>query len=325
MKLAIDAMSGDRGSEIVVQACEAFLQKNTEDTLYVVGKVEELQVLAKHPQVILEDARDVIDMHENIVGIRHKKEASMVKAMLLARKGTVDAVVSCGNTGAYFAAASLFLKRLKGVERSCLMAQLPNLQQQPMVMLDVGANAENTAQQLLSFAIMGSIYMRAVYTKAKPSVALLNIGNENHKGDALHQETYTLLENNPMIHFVGNIEGKEILAGEVDVIVTDGFSGNIALKTAEGVANTMFHVIKDSLLSSTKGKIGAWLAKDNLMHCSQVFNADSAGGALMIGLEKPVIKAHGASNAAAFESAMHIASTMVNREVAQKIKEGLIL
>lgn len=323
MKLGIDAMSGDLGSEIVVEACLSFLEKNKTDELYVVGKIEELQALNNHPQVVLIDAREILEMTENILAIRRKKESSMVKTMMLARKNEVDAVLSCGNTGAYYACAMLFLKRIEGIEKSCLMAMLPTYKGDNVAMLDVGANSENTASQLASFAVMGSVYARNVRKIENPKVALLNIGSEHHKGDEVHQETYKLLENMKEINFVGNIEGKEILDGDVDVIVTDGFTGNVALKTIEGVAKVLVKSLKESLMSSTRTKVGALMAKPGLKQLMKKFDTKAAGGALMMGFEKPVIKAHGSSDAIAFENAINLAFEMVSSNVVEKMKEGL--
>ena len=323
MKLGIDAMSGDLGSEIVVEACLSFLEKNKTDELYVVGKIEELQALNNHPQVVLIDAREILEMTENILAIRRKKESSMVKTMMLARKNEVDAVLSCGNTGAYYACAMLFLKRIEGIEKSCLMAMLPTYKGDNVAMLDVGANSENTASQLVSFAVMGSVYARNVRKIENPKVALLNIGSEHHKGDEVHQETYKLLENMQGINFVGNIEGKEILDGDVDVIVTDGFTGNVALKTTEGVAKVLVKSLKESLMSSTRTKVGALMAKPGLKQLMKKFDTKAAGGALMMGFEKPVIKAHGSSDAIAFENAINLAFEMVSSNVVEKMKEGL--
>lgn len=323
MKLGIDAMSGDLGSEIVVEACLSFLEKNKTDELYVVGKIEELQALNNHPQVVLIDAREILEMTENILAIRRKKESSMVKTMMLARKNEVDAVLSCGNTGAYYACAMLFLKRIEGIEKSCLMAMLPTYKGDNVAMLDVGANSENTASQLVSFAVMGSVYARNVRKIENPKVALLNIGSEHHKGDEVHQETYKLLENMKEINFVGNIEGKEILDGDVDVIVTNGFTGNVALKTTEGVAKVLVKSLKESLMSSTRTKVGALMAKPGLKQLMKKFDTKAAGGALMMGFEKPVIKAHGSSDAIAFENAINLAFEMVSSNVVEKMKEGL--
>ena len=288
MKLGIDAMSGDLGSEIVVEACLSFLEKNKTDELYVVGKIEELQALNNHPQVVLIDAREILEMTEN-----------------------------------YYACAMLFLKRIEGIEKSCLMAMLPTYKGDNVAMLDVGANSENTASQLVSFAVMGSVYARNVRKIENPKVALLNIGSEHHKGDEVHQETYKLLENMKEINFVGNIEGKEILDGDVDVIVTDGFTGNVALKTTEGVAKVLVKSLKESLMSSTRTKVGALMAKPGLKQLMKKFDTKAAGGALMMGFEKPVIKAHGSSDAIAFENAINLAFEMVSSNVVEKMKEGL--
>lgn len=323
MKLAIDAMSGDLGSEVVVKACLSFLEKNKTDELYVVGKVEELAALKDYSQVTLVDARETLEMTENILAIRRKKESSMVKAMMLARKDEVDAVLSCGNTGAYYASAMLFLKRIQGVEKSCLMAILPTYNNQGVAMLDVGANADNTAEQLQSFAVMGSVYAKHIRHIEKPKVALLNIGAEDHKGDDIHKETYKLLKEQKNICFVGNIEGKEILSGDVDVIVTDGFTGNVALKTIEGTAQVLIHSLKDGFMSSTRTKLGAVMAKPALKQLMKRFDANSVGGALMMGFVKPVIKAHGASDEIAFESAMNLAFDMIKTDVVEKMKVGL--
>ena len=323
MKLGIDAMSGDLGSRIVVEACLSFLEKNKTDELYVVGKIEELEALKPYDQVTLIDAREVLEMTENILAIRRKKESSMVKTMMLARKGEVDAVLSCGNTGAYYASAMLFLKRIEGVEKSCLMAVLPTYNQKGVALLDVGANAENTPEQLHDFAIMGHIYAKNIRGIASPKVALLNIGTENKKGDEVHQKAYQLLESENKIDFIGNIEGRDILKGDCDVIVTDGFSGNIALKTCEGAASILMKMIKESMMSSLSGKIGALFAKSSLYALKDQFDYKSVGGALMIGFEKAVVKAHGASDAKAFANAMDLAYQMVKLDVVTQMKEGL--
>lgn len=323
MKLGIDAMSGDLGSAIVVEACLSFLSKNKTDELYVVGKKEELTALESYSQVTIIDAQEVLEMTENILAIRRKKESSMVKTMMLAKKGEVDAVLSCGNTGAYYASAMLFLKRLEGVEKSCLMAMLPTYNNKGVALLDVGANSENTAEQLKSFAIMGNIYAKNVRKINNPKVALLNIGVEHHKGDEIHQETFKLLEKMQEINFIGNIEGKEILDGDADVIVTDGFTGNVALKTVEGVAKVLVKSLKDGFMSSLRTKAGAVMAKPALKQLMCKFDTKAAGGALMIGFVKPVIKAHGSSDAIAFENAMNLAFDMVSSNVVEKMKEGL--
>ena len=249
-RLAIDAMSGDLGSSIVVDACLDFIKGHNDVELYVTGKKEELEKLEGNDQIHIIDARDVVGMNDGIMAVRRKKESSMVKAVTLAKEDKADAVVSCGSTGSFYTCAFVFLKRIEGVEKSCLMAVIPTYNNKGVCMLDVGANAENTAEHLNSFAVMGNVYAREVRGIDNPKVALLNIGTEEKKGNEMHQEAYKLLKANESIHFVGNIEGREMLLGDVDVIVTDGFSGNIALKTIEGVASILMTSVKDAMMSS---------------------------------------------------------------------------
>ena len=322
-KLSIDAMSGDLGSPIVVKACQAFLSKHDDVELYVTGKKEELTELENLNHVHIVDARDLVGMNDGIMSVRRKKESSMVKAVTLANDGTTDGVVSCGSTAAFYTSAMLFLKRIEGVEKSCLMAVVPTYNGKGVCMLDVGANALNTAEQLHDFAVMGNVYAKNVKGIANPKVALLNIGAEDKKGDEVHVETHKLLTADETINFVGNIEGREILLGDVDVIVTDGFSGNIALKTIEGTASLVMTMIKESLLSSLVSKIGALLIKKQMKVLKAKFDYKSVGGALMVGFEKAVVKAHGSSDEVAFENAMELAYKMVKQDVVSQMREGL--
>lgn len=323
MKLAIDAMSGDLGSAPVVEACKEFVKIHPEVELYVTGKKEELTDLESFDSIHIVDARDVVLMTDSVLGVRRKKESSMVKALMMARNNEVDGVVSCGSTGAFYTASMLFVKRIQGVEKSCLMATLPTYTGNSTCLMDVGANASNTAEQLNEFAIMGSLYSKLVLGKEDPKVALLNIGTEDHKGDEMHQEAYKLLKASDKIHFVGNVEGRDLLSGDNDVIVTDGFSGNIALKTSEGLAILLMKALKESLFSSLKGKIGALFAKDSLYALKDKFDYKSVGGALLMGFEKAIVKAHGSSDAKAILSAMELVYRMVDLDVVGRMKEGL--
>lgn len=323
MKIAIDAMSGDLGSKIVVDACQAFLKRHNDAELFVTGRQEELKALEKSDQVHIVDAREVVKMTDSPMGVRRQKESSMVKALMMARKDQVDGVVSCGSTGAFYMGAMLFVKRLEGVERSCLMAHLPTFNGKGTYMLDCGANSSDTAEQLRQFARMGTTYVENVDGKMHPTVRLLNIGAEDHKGDKMHQEAYQLLKNDDSLNFVGNIEGREILNGDCDIVVTDGFSGNIALKSLEGTALGVMKMIKNALLANMKSKIGALLIKDSLKAQLESFDYKSVGGALMMGFSKAIVKAHGASDAQAFENAMELCYSMIKHDVVNKMKEGL--
>ena len=322
-KLAIDAMSGDLGSGIVVDACLDFIKTHQDVELYVTGKKEELTRLENVERIHVVDARDIVPMDAGIMSVRRKKDSSMVKAVTMANDNLVDGVVSCGSTGAFYTSAMLFLKRIEGVEKSCLMAVLPTYNKKGVAMLDVGANAENTPEQLKEFAIMGHIYAKNIRGIQNPKVSLLNIGSEEKKGDEVHQKTFQLLKDEEKINFVGNIEGRDLLLGETDVVVTDGFSGNIALKTCEGVAGILMKMVKESMMSSLRGKIGALFAKSSLYSLKDQFDYKSVGGALMMGFEKAVVKAHGASDAKAFMNAMDLAYQMVKMDVVTQMKEGL--
>lgn len=323
MKLAIDAMSGDLGSAVVVDACLSFLKKNNQVELHVVGKLDELEALKNHPKVTLVEANEILEMTENILAIRRKKDSSMVRSMMLAKNGEVDGVVSSGNTGAFYASAMLFVKRIAGVEKSCLMARLPTLDGKGILMLDVGANSENTPEQLVSFAIMGNVYAKNVLGIDKPRVGLLNIGSEEHKGDDVHKQTHHLLEQREDLHFIGNIESKYILDGDVDIVVTDGFTGNVCMKAYEGASAVLMRGLKENMMETFVSKIGAVFSKGALRKLKHTFDADTAGGALLIGFDKPIVKAHGASNAVAFENAIILTASMVENDVANKIKVGL--
>lgn len=323
MKLAIDAMSGDKGSGIVVDALVEHLKKDNTNQFVVVGKIEELDRLKNYENVEILDARSVLTMEESIMAIRRNKEASLVKAITLAKEDKVDAVLSCGNTGIYYACAMLFLKRLAGVEKSCLMANLPTINNKGVLMLDVGANASNTPSQLVSFAVMANVYAQNVLKIANPKIGLLNIGTESKKGDELHQQTYELLTGSNNLNFAGNVEGTDILQGEVDIVVTDGFTGNVALKTIEGTAKVLMMALKDTFKSSWKSKLGALLAKSGLYRLKTQFGADAAGGALMMGFVKPVIKAHGSSNSESVLKAIELAIAMADEKVVEKLEEGL--
>lgn len=323
IKISVDAMSGDLGSEIVVEAISKFIEKHDDVEIHVVGKKEELQQLENTKNIHIVDARDVIDMEAGIMSVRRKKDSSMVKAVTLANDGITDGVVSCGSTGAFYTSAMLFLKRIDGIEKSCLMAVLPTYNGKGTALLDVGANSDNTASQLRDFAIMGHVYANKIRGIDNPKTTLLNIGAEEKKGDDVHQEAYQLLKSEDMINFVGNVEGRDILLGESDVIVTDGFSGNIALKTVEGTAMLLMKMLKEAMLSSFSGKMGALLSKNSLYSLKDRFDYKSVGGALMMGFEKAVVKAHGASDAQAFESALELAYDMIAQDVVALMKEGL--
>ena len=319
-KLAIDAMSGDLGSSIVVEAIQMFKKEYKDVELTVVGKEEELTAIKDLDHVSIIDARDIVQMTDSVLALRRKKESSLFKAINLIKSNEADGLVSCGNTGAYYALSMLFVKRIEGLEKSCLMANMPTKKGGKVLFLDAGANVENTAEQLVQFAIMGSVYASIIEGKNNPRVGLLNNGTEEKKGTDTRKMAYQLLKQ-AHINFIGNVEGKTLLDGDVDVIVTDGFAGNIALKTIEGTANMVMSLMKETLMSSTKGKIGGLLIKNDLRSLKKMVDPNEIGGAMMMGFDHPIIKAHGGSNATAFYNAMILAKNAVEQNVVGKMAE----
>jgi glycerol-3-phosphate acyltransferase PlsX len=231
-----------------------------------------------------------------------------------------DACISAGNTGALMSAGLFQVGRIKGIERPALSPTLPTIDQKGFVLLDVGANVEAKPKYLLQYGIMGSIYAEKVRGIKQPRVGLLNVGTEDNKGTELTKEAFSLLQQAP-INFVGNIEARDLLSGVADVVVTDGFSGNIALKTVEGTAMNMFKMIKATFMSSLKTKLAAAVLKKDLKGLKDQLDYAEYGGAALFGLKAPVVKAHGSSNDRAIYSAIKQTMTMVENRVSETIAD----
>lgn len=326
--LAVDAMGLDKGSEVVVKACLSFV-KDYSVTLHVFGNQDQLSSLNNHPRIVVHHTTQVMDMSDGALAVRRKKDASIVRAVESVCDRKCDGVVSAGSTGALLASSTLLMKNIPGINRGALMVTMPS-KKGPLVLLDVGASSENSSEDLVNFAFMGQIYAKAMYHIQNPRVGLLNIGAEPKKGDTLRKETYAKLEelnhsdsesSSHSLRFVGNIEGRELLEGDVDVVVCDGYSGNIALKTIEGAASFMTSLLKEQLMSSTISKIGALLAKKALHNMKQKVDYKQYGGGLCIGVNYPVVKAHGSSDETAFYHAMRQLYLMIDADVVGKIRK----
>ena len=311
MRIILDCMSGDLGARPAVEGAAAAVKAQGLEVL-LVGKKDALEDAIKASNVStkgleLRDAQDVILMTDDPVhAIRNKKEASMTVALNAVAAGEGDAVVSAGNTGALLTGATLLVKRLPGVRRGALGTVLPTTKGYALL-LDCGANVECSSEMLVQFAVMGSAYMQGVMDIAAPKVGLLNNGVEEKKGPPLYVETHRLLREMDAagkLHFVGNVEGRDILAGAAQVYVADGFTGNLVLKTMEGTGIYFVGEIKRVLMSSLKAKLAAAVIKPELNSLKNRLNYEEVGGAPILGIRKPVIKAHGASNARAYESAL---------------------
>ncbi len=309
VRVAVDAMGGDLApAEPVkgaVQALEA--RKNLHITL--VGKEEVIrEELAKYnyPEDRLEilDAREVIEMAEPPVNaIRKKKDSSIVRGLRLVKEGTCDAFVTAGSSGATLAGGQLLVGRIRGIERPPLAPIMPTAKG-PVLLVDCGANMDARPSQLVQFAQMGSIYMRNMAGIENPRVALVNVGAEEEKGNALVKEVYPLLKECEGINFIGNIEARDIPAGDADVVVCDAFVGNVILKLYEGLASMLLHKIKEALMSTLRSKIGALMIKPALKGLLKDFDITSYGGAPMLGLRGLVVKTHGNSEAVEIKNAI---------------------
>ncbi|KRK91466.1 phosphate acyltransferase PlsX [Companilactobacillus futsaii] len=300
MKIAVDAMGGDNAPKVIVEGIEKARDewKDLEFVLY--GKESEIKKYLQNDEriKIVHTDEEILGTDEPVRAIRTKKNASMVLAAKSVKDGENDALFSLGNTGALLASGIFIVGRIKQVSRPALMPTLPVTNSTNGVnMLDVGANAEAKASYLQQWAIMGSIYAHDVKKIDQPRIALLNNGTEYDKGDTLHKEAYQLLKETEGINFIGNVESGDILAGVADVIVTDGFTGNAALKATEGTATILLKQLKDALLNNGFfTKMGAAIVSPSLKGMRKMFDTSQAGGAVLLGLKSPVIKAHGAAD-----------------------------
>ena len=326
VNVALDAMGGDNApGEIVKGAIEA-ANADKRVKLFLVGKEpaiqEELKKYEYDPsQVEIVHAEDVIEMSEPpVMAIRRKKDSSIVKAMYLVKDGTCDAFVSAGSTGAVLVGGQVIVGRIKGVERPPLAPLIPN-ENGVSLLIDCGANVDARPSHLVQFAKMGSIYMESIMGVKNPRVAIVNIGAEEEKGNALVKETYPLLKNCPDINFTGSIEARDIPAGAADVIVCEAFVGNVILKMYEGVGSVMLKKVKSGMMTSLRSKIGALLVKPALKKTLKSFNTDEYGGAPMLGLNGLVVKTHGSSKALEIKNTILQCVTFKEQKINEKIKE----
>ncbi|MDM5232197.1 phosphate acyltransferase PlsX [Lysinibacillus pakistanensis] len=322
MKLALDGMGGDNAPKSVVEGALLALEQipNLEIQLY--GQQEKLEPFLKiHDRLTVIHCEEVVEGTDDPArAVRRKKDSSMAKIMDAVEIGKADACLSAGNTGALMAGGLFKVGRIEGIARPALATTLPTLDGKGFLMLDLGANADARPEHLLQYAIMGDIYAKKVGGLQKPRISLLNIGTEDKKGNELTKAAFELLKEADL-NFIGNVEARDLLEGVADVVVTDGFTGNMVLKSIEGTAGALFSMLKEAFMSSTKTKISAALMKNNLRDLKNKMDYTEYGGAALFGLQAPVIKAHGSSNAKAIYSAIRQASTMVEHTVISTITE----
>ncbi len=320
MKLAVDGMGGDNAPQAIIDGVYQALEASNDLEILLYGQKEKMQpFLNDLSRITVIDCKEIIEgTDEPVRAVRRKKDASMVKMAEAVANGEADACISAGNTGALMAAGLFIVHRIDGIDRPALSSTLPTLDGCGFDMLDLGSNADAKPENLVQYAIMGSIYAKQVRGVDNPAIGLLNIGTEDKKGNDLTKHAFLLLKDAP-INFIGNVEARELLNHAADVVVTDGFTGNMVLKTLEGTAGSLFKMLKEAFMSSTKSKVAALLMKNNLMDIKNKMDYSEYGGAALFGLKAPVIKAHGSSNARAFASAIRQARKMVEHNVCPTI------
>ena len=346
-RIAVDAMGGDFApSEIVKGAVWAAQDYNV--AIELVGQVDKIKEVLNEISkkgirsnrggyfikkikvdlskldIKLTQADEIIEMGEAVgTAIRKKKNSSIVLAVDAVAKGSSDAVVAAGSTGAAMASSLFGLGRIRGIERPAIAATLPT-RKEPVVLIDAGANSESSAEMLLQFALMGSTFVEKVYNRKNPKVGIMNIGEEEEKGNQLVKETHKLLKENTIgLNFIGNIEGKELFQGDVDVVVCDGFVGNVALKTIEGCSMMLFKLIKEQFKSDLISMIVGLLAKPFMKRIYKKINYEEFGGALLLGVKGITVISHGRSSSYAIKNAVRVAKEAVESGVCNKIAETL--
>ncbi len=324
MRIAVDVMGGDHGCGVVIEGARMALENNKKiSAVYLVG--DQAAIHAALPERGFRDHRmkvvhasEVITMEDKpVVALRKKRDSSIVRASELVHDGKADALISLGNTGGIFAAATFKVGRVAGVDRGCIATVIPR-QGNEFVLLDAGANIECKPYHLAQFAVMGSVYSREVLGRAKPRVGVLSIGTEDSKGNELTLEAFRLCKQLDL-NFIGNVEGHDLFKDHVDVVVCDGFVGNIVLKTAESLALAMFSMLKRELTQTTKRKIGAYLAKEAFRTLRRRMDPEVYGGAPLLGFSGAVFKAHASAREKAVASAVRVAVDALQHQVNQTI------
>ncbi|HIZ52685.1 MAG TPA: phosphate acyltransferase PlsX [Candidatus Enterococcus avicola] len=325
MRIAVDAMGGDNAPQAIVEGVLLASKDFPTIEFQLYGKESEIRkYMTDQPNIkIIHTDEKINSDDEPVRAIRRKKQASMVLAAQAVKNGEADAIFSAGNTGALLAAGLLIVGRIKGIERPGLLSTMPVIGSDiGFDLLDLGANADNKPEHLVQYGILGSFYAENVRGIKKPRVGLLNNGTEETKGSELTKKTFELLSQEESIHFIGNVEARDILTGVADVVVTDGFTGNAVLKSIEGTALNIVSLLKKSILDSgLKGKIGALLLKDALKNLKNEMDYAKYGGAVLFGLKAPVVKTHGSTGPEAVATTIRQIHTMLESKVVEHLVE----
>ncbi len=326
MKIIVDAFGGDNAPLEIIKGCADAVQEFGVDIL-LTGKEDVIRKTAAENGISLdkmeiENCDEVITMHDSAESVlKAKKDSSMGAGFRLLNEGRGDAFISAGNSGALCVGATLAVKRIKRIKRPAFAPVIPS-ETGCLMLLDGGANVDCRPEMLFQFAVMASVYMERVMKIPNPRIGLANVGSEDHKGTELYRETYALLKDSEL-NFVGNVEGRDIPAGVCDVVVCDGFTGNMILKTYEGVAAVLMKQIKSIFSGSVKGKLAAAMVLKDLKDMKNRFDYNTYGGAPILGSSKPVFKAHGSSKARTIKNAIRLCIDYVNADAINEISSAL--
>ena len=330
IKLVIDCMGGDNSPLVNVEGTIKALNEIKDLSVILCGKEEQIQDCLKKfsydkERVEILDAKDEITCHDSPVeAIATKKESSLVKSLTLLKKDdSVQGLVSLGSTGAIISGGIMKIGRIKGIKRPAFCPILPTMNGGIVGICDSGANVDCSSLYLHQFAIMGSLYMERAYNISSPRVALLNIGLEDEKGDALRKETYPLLKDDNSINFVGNMESRDFLSGKYDLVVCDGFAGNVLIKSTEGACLEMLKLLKNTFYSSLKNKIGALILKKDIYKIKDRMDYNNYGGAVLLGVKKTIVKGHGNCKAVSVYHCVKLAYTMEKNNLSHAIEEAI--
>jgi glycerol-3-phosphate acyltransferase PlsX len=325
--IAVDAMGGDRGCAPVIEGALAYVREYS-DSVILVGKRERIaeeipRYKGSSAALSIQEASEVVEMDESpSAALRRKKDSSIRVGIDLVKRGEAEAFVSAGNTGAVMATAMVILGNLPEVERPAIAAVMPTLKGN-CILLDVGANVDCKPRQLLEFAIMGNIYAKDILGKGKPRVGLLSIGEEETKGNELTKETYKALEEETSLIFVGMVEGRDLFSGNVDVVVCDGFTGNVALKFSEALAEMMGALLREEFSKTIASRLGYLLTRPAFERFRRRVDYSEYGGAPLLGVNGVCIISHGRSTAKAIKNALRVAGECVHNRVLEHIREGM--
>ena len=328
MRIAVDVMGGDHGCGVVIAGVKRALEDDKNlSAIYLVGNKDQIHAALpprgfRDHRVRVLHASEVVEMDDKpVVALRKKKDSSIGRAAELVSNGKADALISLGNTGGLFAAATFKIGRIPGVDRGCISAVIPR-QGNEFVLLDAGANIECKPLHLAQFAVMGNVYSREILKRKSPRVGILSIGTEDSKGNELTLETFKLCQK-LNLNFIGNIEGHDLFKDHVDVVVCDGFVGNIVLKTSESLAVAMFSMLKRELTQNAKRQIGAFLAKEAFRAIRRRMDPEVYGGAPLLGFNSVVMKAHGSARERAVASAIRVTSETIKNQIHQMIANDI--